>query len=58
VVHSIADCEHLFLYLLCLGIVSEEIAISGFFQQNIASVCNGVSIWKLIMERISGYGNH
>jgi hypothetical protein len=24
-------------------------AISGSFQQNLASVCNGVSVWKLIM---------
>jgi hypothetical protein len=29
--------------------VSQETAISGFFQQNLASVCNGVSVWKLIM---------
>jgi hypothetical protein len=47
--------------LLCLlgpGIVSQETAISGSFQQNLASVCNGVSVWKLIMGWISGYGNH
>ena len=48
-VHSIADCEHLLLYLLGPGTVSEETAISGSFQQNLASVCNGVSVWKLIM---------
>ena len=35
--------------LLGPGIVSQETAISGSFQQNLASVCNGVSVWKLIM---------
>ena len=35
-----------------------ETAISGSFQQNLASVYNGVSVWKLIMGWISGYGNH
>jgi hypothetical protein len=49
VVHSIADCEHPLLCLLGPGIVSQETAISGSFQQNLAIVCNGVSIWKLIM---------
>ena len=58
VVHSIADCEHPLLCLLGPGIVSQETAISGSFQQNLASVCNGVSVWKLIMGWISGYGNH
>jgi hypothetical protein len=58
VVHSIADCEHPLLCLLGLGIVSQETAISVSFQQNLASVCNGVSVWKLIMGWISGYGNH
>jgi hypothetical protein len=44
VVHSITDCEHPLLCLLGPGIVSQETAISGSFQQNLASVCNGVSI--------------
>ena len=48
-IHPIADCEHPLLYLLGPGIVSQETAVSGSFQQNLASVCNGVSIWKLIM---------
>ena len=48
-IHPIADCEHPLLYLLGPGIVSQETAISGSFQQNLASVCNGVSVWKLIM---------
>jgi hypothetical protein len=58
VIHPIADCEHPLLCLLGPGIVSQETAISGSFQQNLASVCNGVSIWKLIMGWIPGYGNH
>jgi hypothetical protein len=58
VVHSIADCEHPLLCLLGPGIVSQETAISGSFQQYLASVYNGVSVWKLIMGWISGYGNH
>jgi hypothetical protein len=41
--------------LLGPGIVSQERAISGSFQQNLASVCNGVSIWKLIMGWIPAY---
>jgi hypothetical protein len=58
VTHPIADCDHPLLYLLGPGIVSQERAISGSFQQNHASVCNGVSVWKLIMGWISGYGDH
>jgi hypothetical protein len=54
VFHPIADCEHPLLCLLGPGIVSQETAISGSFQQNLASVCNGVSIWKLIMGWIPG----
>ena len=47
--HPIADCDHPLLRLLGPGIVSQETALSGSFQQNLASVCNGVSVWKLIM---------
>jgi hypothetical protein len=57
VVYTIADCEHPLLCLLGPGIVSEEPALSGSFQQNLASVCNGVSVWKLIMGWIPGYGS-
>ena len=57
-IHPIADCEHPLLCLLGLGIASQETAISGSFQQNLASVCNGVSVWRLIMGWIPGYGNH
>ena len=28
------------------------------FQQNLASVCDGVSLWMLIMGWIPAYGNH
>jgi hypothetical protein len=58
VIHPIADCEHPLLCLLGPCIVSQETAISGSFQQNLASVCNGVSVWKLIMGWIPAYGNH
>ena len=54
VIHPIADCEHPLLCLLGPGIVSQETAISGSFQQNLASVCNGVRVWKLIMGWIPG----
>jgi hypothetical protein len=29
----------------------------GSFQQILAGVCNGVSVWRLIMEWIPGYGS-
>jgi hypothetical protein len=54
VFHPIADCEHL---LMCLLGPSIETAISGSFQQNLASVFNGVSVWRLIMGWIPGYGS-
>jgi hypothetical protein len=56
VFHPIADCEHPLLCLLGPGLVSQETAISGSFQQNLASICNGVSVWRLIMGWIPGYG--
>jgi hypothetical protein len=57
VIRSIADCEHPLMCLLGPGVVSQETATSGSFQQNLASVCNGVSVWRLIMGWISGYGS-
>ena len=57
VIHSLADCEHPLLCLLGPVVVSQETTISGSFQQNLASACNGVSIWKLIMGWIPGYGS-
>jgi hypothetical protein len=57
VIHPIADCEHLLLSLLDPCIVSQETAISGSFQQNLASVYNGVSVWRMIMGWIPRYGS-
>jgi hypothetical protein len=53
VIHPKADCEDPLLCLLGPSIASQETAISGSFQQNLATVCNGVSVWRLIM----GYGS-
>jgi hypothetical protein len=57
VIHPIADCEHSLMCLLGPCIVSKETAISGSFQQALASVCNGVIVWRLIMGWIPGYGS-
>jgi hypothetical protein len=58
VFHPIADCEHPLVCLSVPCITSQESAISGSFQQNLAGVCNGVSIWGLIMEWIPRYDSH
>ena len=55
-IHPIADCEHPLLCLLGPGTASQETAISGSFQQNLASICNGVRVWKLIMGWNLEYG--
>jgi hypothetical protein len=57
VIHPIADCENPLLCLLGPGIASQETAISGSFQQTLASICSGVSIWRLIMRWIPRYGS-
>jgi hypothetical protein len=57
VFHPLADCEYSLLCLLGPGIVSQETAISGSFQQNLACVCNGVSVWRLIMGWIPRCGS-
>jgi hypothetical protein len=57
VLHPVADCEHLLMCLLGPGLVSQETSISGSFQQNLASICNGVIVWRHIMGWISGYGS-
>ena len=49
VIHPIADCEHPLLCLPGTGIASQETAISGSFQQNLAGICNSVCVWWLIM---------
>jgi hypothetical protein len=54
VVHPKADCEHPLLCLPGPSIASQETAISGYFQQNLAGVCNGVSVWRMIMGWIQG----
>jgi hypothetical protein len=53
--HPIADCEHPLMCLLGPSIASQETAISESFQQHLASVCNEVSVWELIMRWIPGY---
>jgi hypothetical protein len=57
VIHPTADCEHPLMCLLGPSLVSQEIAILGSFQQTLASVCNGVIVWRLIMGWIPGYGS-
>jgi hypothetical protein len=54
VFHPIANCEHPLLCLPGTSIASQETAISGSFQQNLAGVSNGVCIWRLIMGWIPG----
>jgi hypothetical protein len=43
--HAIDDYEHPLLYLPDTGIASPKTAISGYFQQNLAGICN--SVWVL-----------
>ena len=57
VFHPIDDCEHPLLYLPGTGIASQETAISGSLQQNLAGVCNSVWVWWLIMGWILGWGS-
>jgi hypothetical protein len=47
VIRPIADCEHPLLCLLGPGLVSQETAISRSLQQMLASVCNGVILWRI-----------
>jgi hypothetical protein len=49
VFHLIDDCEHPLLYFLGTSIASQETAISGSFQQNLAGICNSVWVWWLVM---------
>jgi hypothetical protein len=57
VFHPIDGCEHPLLYLPGTGIASQETAISGSCQQNLAGVCNSICIWWLIMVLIPGRGS-
>ena len=56
VFHPIDDCEHPLLYLPGTGIASQETAISGSFQQNLAGICNSVWVWWPIMGWIPSWG--
>jgi hypothetical protein len=47
--HPIDDCEHPLLYLPGTGIASQETAISGSYQQNLADIWNCVWVWWLFM---------
>jgi predicted benzoate:H+ symporter BenE len=49
VFHPINNCEHPLLYLPGTGIASQETAILGSFQKNLAGICNSVCTWWLIM---------
>jgi hypothetical protein len=49
VFHPIDDCEHPLLYLPGTGKASQEIALSGSFQENLAGICNSVYVWWLIL---------
>ena len=57
-IHPIADCEHPLLCLLGPSIVSQETAISGSFQQNLAGICNSVCVWWLIMGCTPWWDSH
>jgi hypothetical protein len=49
VFHPIDDCEYPLLYLPGTSIASQEIAISGSCQLNLAGICNSVWVWWLYM---------
>jgi hypothetical protein len=57
VINPKVDCEHPLLCLLGPGLVSQETAISRSLHQKLASVCNGVIVWRLIMGWIPGYSS-
>ena len=43
-IHPITDCEHPLLYFPGTGIASQEIAISGFCQQNLSGIVSGLVV--------------
>jgi hypothetical protein len=55
VFHSIDNYEHPLLYLLSTGKASQETAISGSFQQNLAGISNSVCVLWLIMRWTPGW---
>jgi hypothetical protein len=54
--HPKDDCEHPLLYLPGTGIASQERAIPGSCQQNLAGICNSVWAWWLYMGWIPRWG--
>jgi hypothetical protein len=54
VFHLIDYSEHPLLYLPGTGIASQESAILGSCQENLAGICNCVCLWWLIMVWIPG----
>jgi hypothetical protein len=54
VIHPIADCEHPLLCLLGPGLISQETAILGSFQQNLASVCMVSAFWGWLWDGTPG----
>jgi hypothetical protein len=48
------NCEHSLLYMPGTGIFSQEKAISGSCQQNIAGICNSVWIWWSLWDGYLG----
>ena len=44
----IDDSEHPLLYLPGTGIASQELAVSGSCQQNLAGICNSVWVWVVV----------
>ena len=57
VFHLIDHYEHPLLYLPGTGITSQERAISGSCQQNLADICNSVWVCWLFMGWISMWGS-
>jgi hypothetical protein len=57
VFHPIDDCKHSLLYLSGTGIASQETALSGSCQQNLAGICNSVCVSWLIMGWTPGWGS-
>jgi hypothetical protein len=57
VFHPIDDSEHPLLFLPGTDIASQEAAISGSCQQNLADICNSVWVWWLIMVCFPRWGS-
>ena len=57
VLRPLDGCEHPLLYLSGTGRASQETAVSGSYQQNLAGICNSVWVWWLFMGWISGWSS-